>query len=321
MTDEDIVPPDGYASTMESLWKDGLLNPHPDGQLLRKCLRSGRQVKSAAPRWGEIDRGDLAQDEDQGEDAFGTQDGVAQARTAAKGKGREDLDVGSDPEDPSEGLWEEAVGGTEAGFDQGGQGFSEDEDDPMALFPHPTPPLPLPISAEPSRPGKGDGRKGTAGGEKRKRSSGDDEEEDELEDQRPEQSEDVQVSSTSRAGGTGSLVPQVQVNFNSASILRQPSSSQEFVVDPASSQYVAETKRMVINCLTGKVPPLGSMDTHEESADKLFELLKGTVDRGEGNSCVIQGVKGSGKTTVRWANPSLPSLLSTGLLVLHADLF
>jgi hypothetical protein len=100
----------------------------------------------------------------------------------------------------------------------------------------------------------------------------------------------------------------------------------------SSHPFLPSTKSLVISFLTGRTPPPflslynsypapaplvldpkgkgRAMNTapastatgggeDDESVLTLLELLRGTVERGEGNSCLIQGVQGCGKTAVR----------------------
>lgn len=111
--------------------------------------------------------------------------------------------------------------------------------------------------------------------------------------------------------------------------LQASSSPQQLTLAPHLLAHLPKTKALVLAHLTGRVPPLppvasnpprpsdpkgkgkgkavaplppsseGSAEENAEGVNTLVELLRGTVERGEGNSCLIQGVKGGGKTTVR----------------------
>lgn len=97
-------------------------------------------------------------------------------------------------------------------------------------------------------------------------------------------------------------------------------------VEPSyHTPFLSSTKSQVISRLTGRIPPTLANPNFEssrplnrkgkekasdpipespemeedEGVKTLLELLRGTVERGEGNSCLIQGVPGGGKTTVR----------------------
>ncbi|KAL7411941.1 origin recognition complex subunit 4 C-terminus-domain-containing protein [Mrakia frigida] len=99
-------------------------------------------------------------------------------------------------------------------------------------------------------------------------------------------------------------------------------------LEPHLLAHLPKTKALVLAHLTGRVPPLPPAppapappkpdpkgkgkakafvapsalevpaEENEEGVKTLVELLRGTVERGEGNSCLIQGVRGGGKTTV-----------------------
>jgi origin recognition complex subunit 4 len=47
-------------------------------------------------------------------------------------------------------------------------------------------------------------------------------------------------------------------------------------------------------------PPFATEGPENEALTNLVNLLRGTVERGEGNSCLVVGSKGSGKTRVSW---------------------
>lgn len=99
------------------------------------------------------------------------------------------------------------------------------------------------------------------------------------------------------------------------------------VLPSSFHQHLPSTRALVLSHLVGRTPPLpapvsssptpatSSLDAKgkertatsptqsidnddDEAISTLVELLRGTVVRGEGNSCLIQGVRGSGKTTV-----------------------
>jgi origin recognition complex subunit 4 len=77
----------------------------------------------------------------------------------------------------------------------------------------------------------------------------------------------------------------------------QPSSS-------ALTPLARKVLRTVISNLAGcetytPATPMQPEEEKNEALVQLVNLLKGTVERGEGNSCLILGAKGSGKTKVR----------------------
>jgi hypothetical protein len=169
---------------------------------------------------------------------------------------------------------------------------------------------------------KGSGRDGSEG------RWGEDEEEDEevgaedeLEVDRPEEEEQGEMDWQDETSARQAVVAHPVAGGQSLdqdrghARLQQPSLSSHVLA------HLPVTKTLVMSHLTGRVPPrpsrsdvvdikgkgraqaLAGRDTSEdvnaESVRTLVDLLKGTVERGEGNSCLIQGVKGGGKTTVR----------------------
>lgn len=110
--------------------------------------------------------------------------------------------------------------------------------------------------------------------------------------------------------GDLSFYPQIQVDFDA-----EPTPDDELTSHRALAEdnvaHLAKTKALVLAQLSGHAPPLppaksaADDDDNAESLRTLTELLRRTAEKGEGNSCLIQGVQGSGKTTVRGRRPAL----------------
>lgn len=102
-----------------------------------------------------------------------------------------------------------------------------------------------------------------------------------------------------------SFYPQIQVDFEAEPYVEDDATSLPAIAEE-NLVHLAKTKSLVLAHLSGHAPPLTSArstaeDALADNADSLknlTELLRGTSERGEGNSCLVQGVRGSGKTTV-----------------------
>jgi origin recognition complex subunit 4 len=75
----------------------------------------------------------------------------------------------------------------------------------------------------------------------------------------------------------------------------------------ALTPFAQKVLRTVIGNLAGcetysSSTPMGPEEEMDESLKHLVNLLTGTVERGEGNSCLVLGAKGSGKTRVSYLN-------------------
>jgi len=98
-----------------------------------------------------------------------------------------------------------------------------------------------------------------------------------------------------------SFYPQIQVDFDAEPTPADELSSHRELAT-GDLVHLTQTKSLVLAQLSGHAPPLppakSAIDENAESVQTLTELLRGTAEKGEGNSCLIQGVRGSGKSTV-----------------------
>ncbi|CED84461.1 Origin recognition complex, subunit 4 [Phaffia rhodozyma] len=301
--------PKAYNSNLDDMWSQILPNPffEDDEVLKKKMLRNGKHVRkeAAAARWGEVD--EEADARERNKEEFEKRTGIGlSSRTAIDptGESRDAMmnlendarkgtarwtTLGEDGEDrtvsPVQSLVYPDHEVQPNGHHSAQEEFDPDDDvDPMAILPSST--------------------------KKRKRL---DKDEDNLTESNSECLErELMVDNPSNPTlvPTAAAAPQIQVNLNiqsAAWTLPAPT----FTLDPSIRRHVLETKTLVIDHLMGRVPPLvprptlagaeqvnGQDALVEESLVNLVELLRGTVERGEGNSCLIQGIKGSGKTTI-----------------------
>lgn len=86
------------------------------------------------------------------------------------------------------------------------------------------------------------------------------------------------------------------------SILPDPTRDQSgsLALTPFARKVLRTVISNLAGCHTNTPPaPMKPEEEKNEALMQLVNLLKGTVERGEGNSCLILGAKGSGKTRVR----------------------
>lgn len=110
-----------------------------------------------------------------------------------------------------------------------------------------------------------------------------------------------------------SFYPQIQVDFEAEPDVEDDAASLPAVAEE-NLVHLAKTKSLVLAQLSGHAPPLTSAQSttedpladNAESLKNLTELLRGTSEKGEGNSCLVQGVRGSGKTAVSRHSPASP---------------
>lgn len=74
---------------------------------------------------------------------------------------------------------------------------------------------------------------------------------------------------------------------------------------PLSHHFEAQRRAVLKAALNP--PALPSDGVKETPTSQLCSLLRGTVERGEGNSCLVLGSRGSGKTRVSASYPSVAS--------------
>lgn len=83
---------------------------------------------------------------------------------------------------------------------------------------------------------------------------------------------------------------------------RSPTRSPARAPRPASEIDVARQRTVVLRALR-RPPPTESDDSgwpQQDAFQSLYDLLDGTISRGEGNTCMVMGPKGSGKTRVSY---------------------
>jgi len=68
----------------------------------------------------------------------------------------------------------------------------------------------------------------------------------------------------------------------------------------------AQKKEILRRLGTSHLDNLDVPATEAAARKQLSELIQGTITRGEGNSCIVLGPRGSGKTRVRVNVPSFP---------------